>query len=65
MTKEDQGFYSRFKTVKDHITIDIQLNEIKDEMIKQLAFENGKIIPKQNREQLIEIFRRALNVLGY
>lgn len=64
-TEEEQRFYASFKTVQDHLTVDIQLNRIKEEMLNQLIVENSKIIPRQNRQQLIEKFKDALDVLGY
>lgn len=65
MTEEERKFYAGFKTMQDHLTIDIQLNKIKDEMTKQLILEHGKIVPKQNKKQLIEKFEEALDALGY
>ena len=65
MTREEQEFYAGFETVQDHLTIEIQLNKIKNEMTKKLIAEHGKIVPKQSRYQLIEKFKNALDALGY
>lgn len=65
MTEEERKFYAGFSVMQDHLTIEIQLNKLKDEMIKQLIVEHGKIVPKQNREELITKFEEALDALGY
>ena len=64
MTKEEK-FYAGFKTIQDHLTIEVQLSKIKDEMKKQLIYEHGNIVPKQSKEQLIKKFEDAVDALGY
>jgi hypothetical protein len=65
LTDEDIMVLKSFETVTDHLNIDAQLNKIKQEMIILLKNKYGKIVPVQNKHQLIECFVDSLNKLKY
>lgn len=63
ISEEEREFYESSIILVDKLTVQIQLDAIYNKALKILENRFGNIIPKQNADQLRELFINAIDDL--
>lgn len=60
---DDADFYSSFSVMQDHITAQLQLDEVVERAMEILKNQHGSVIPKQTPKQLKAVLIQAVEEL--
>ena len=63
MTQEEKDFFSRFEVSHDHLTVQIQLQEIQEKVFEGLKKDFGKIIKRQPKHELVRRYLQVIDTL--